>query len=275
MAKHNKKRNVGLLYEQLLRFACTRLVEKEDAVAEKAIDIICNNFKPGSALYQEFRLFNALVHTRVGSRDTAQKIIAESKQACTRHNASQLQKEKSVLIKEINHGLNDRNFYRQRMPGYRTFATVQALLNEWRGGSALGPEEVVRYEKVLEDWLVRDTVQETSIKKEHANPLTLNVMHRKFRSKYQSQMSREQVNLFESFLYGDEKKVIEEVKAIKAKAEKTIDRYFESCDNSVLNSKKTAVQKTVANLDEAADITSVSKALVTSALIKEMEGEDA
>lgn len=271
MAKHNKKRNVGLLYEQLLRFACNKIVEKDNAAAEKAINIICNNFKPGSALYQEFRLFNALVGTKVKSTAVARRIIEESRSACTKHNANQLRKEKSKLIKEINIGLNDRNFYGQRVPDYKTFATVQSLLNEWRGADYLGPEEIVSYEQVLEEWLIREKGVESSIKKEHANPLTLNIMHDKFKTKYADKLSSEQFQVFEHFLQGDEAKVIEEISLIKGKAKTAMKKFFLSCDNRVLNNKRDEVEKAVNNLSESASVESVSKALVVSALVNEME----
>ena len=109
MAKHNKKRNVGLLYEQLMRFASCCILENDQDKARKSVDILCRHFKPGTALYREFRLFNALVDSKVSSKDIARRIIDESKKACLSHDKNQLRKEKSILIKEINHILNDSN----------------------------------------------------------------------------------------------------------------------------------------------------------------------
>ena len=114
MAKHNKKRNVGLLYEQLMRFTSNCIMEKNQPRAKKAIDILCRHFKPGTELYREFRLFNALVDSRVSSRDIARRIIDESKKACMQHDSHRLRKEKSKLIKEINHELACSDFYNQK-----------------------------------------------------------------------------------------------------------------------------------------------------------------
>ena len=75
MAKHNKKRNVGLLYEQLIRHASNCFVEKNKQKAEKTLAILCKNFNKNSELYREFRLFNALINTQVDNKDLALSLI--------------------------------------------------------------------------------------------------------------------------------------------------------------------------------------------------------
>ncbi len=273
MAKHNKKRNVGLLYEQLMRFASNCILENDKDRAKKSVDIICRHFKQGTALYQEFRLFNALVDSRVSSEAVARRIIEESKKACLSHDKNQLRKEKSLLIKEINHSLNSPKFYNQKSDKYKTLATVQALLNEWRGASVLGPAEIVKYEGVLEKWLTRPMLEQSNIKREHANPLTLNIMIDKFKSKYESKMNSEQKSLFESYLLskGD---VADKVAIIKENVEKTMERYFSECDNGVLLEKKEHVKRQISDLKIDDSTESVSKAMVLSSLASEMESRD-
>ena len=274
MAKHNKKRNVGLLYEQLMRFASNCIIESDQPRAKKAVDILCRHFKPGTSLYKEFRLFNALVDSKVSSKDVAIRIIQESRKACLRHDKNQLRKEKSLLIKEINHALDYNDFYNQKSDKYRTLATVQALLNEWRGACALGPAEIVQYETVLEEWLTRTDPQPSDIKKEHANPLTLNIMIEKFKEKYDGKMNAEQRSLFESYLL-NKTDVSEKVLKIKERSKKIMERYFLECENEVLKEKRLVVEKKIKDLESGSDIDTVSKALVLSSLICEMENKDA
>ena len=274
MAKHNKKRNVGLLYEQLMRFASNSILEKNRPRAEKAIDILCQRFKPGTELYKEFRLFNALVDSKVSNSTVARRIIEESKKACLQHDKNQLRKEKSALIKEINHSLGGQDFYNQKSSNYRTHATVQALLNEWRGASTLNPAELVKYEMVLEEWLTRDDVSETSIKKEHANPLTLNIMFNKFKEKYENKMNEEQQSLFESFLHNDSEAIVEKVSAIKNRAKRVIEGYFVTCENKILIEKRSNLESRIDNLPIDSDQSSVSKAMVLSSLLHEMEAKN-
>ena len=42
---HNKKRNVGIIYEQIVIFICNRLLENNKKDAEIATNIIAKHFK--------------------------------------------------------------------------------------------------------------------------------------------------------------------------------------------------------------------------------------
>ena len=105
MANHNKKRNVGLIHEQLVRYVASSLIAKDKKSAARAVNIITKHFRPESELYREFRLFNALVNLPVGSRNLAERVLEESKKSAVTHDANRLRKEKSLLIKDINTGL--------------------------------------------------------------------------------------------------------------------------------------------------------------------------
>ena len=82
MAKvHNKKRNIGIIYEQVIQYICNRLLENDEDVAKKGIAIIKESFKEGTQLNKEYRLFKALVTTKNVSDHLASSIINEAKKA--------------------------------------------------------------------------------------------------------------------------------------------------------------------------------------------------
>lgn len=274
MAKHNKKRNVGLLHEQLIRFASQNLVEGNKGKANLAIDILNNTFKEGTELYKEFRLFNALVHTSVPTKELAQQIISESRLACINHCPHTLRSEKSNLIKEINHSLDSSNFYGRKISQYKVFATVQALLNEWRGAQKLGPEEIVKYENLLESWLVREVDTSGLDKNPDANPLTLKIMIEKFNKKYKTLLNDEQRALLESCLEGDDKMVEVHVENIKRRAKDSLQAFYLTCDNAVLIEKRKLVEKRIMSLTHNTTDETIAKAMMISSLINEMEGSD-
>ena len=102
-SSHNKKRNTGLIYEFLIRTISKALVENDKPQSSKALRIIKQNFKSGTELYKEFRLVNALMKTTVTSESVASSIISEAKMAARSHNINELDREKSILIRNINH----------------------------------------------------------------------------------------------------------------------------------------------------------------------------
>jgi hypothetical protein len=271
MAKHNKKRNVGLIHEQLVRYASERIVECDEDRTQNAISILNNHFKEGSELYKEFRLFNALVHTKVQSSDIARRIILESKAACQNHNSSDLRTEKSLLIKIINHELDEKRFYNRKISEYKVFATVQALLNEWRGSNRLAPDEIVKYESSLEKWLTRDSEIETLTKKSDADPLALKLMIEKFNKKYLAHFNKEQTRLLEYKLLDDNEAVKKHVAEIKQRAEIALSNFYRVCDNDILNRKQTLVENRIYSMKVNASDETVKKALMLSSLIEQLE----
>ena len=132
MSNHNKKRNVGLLYEFLIQTITEALIDNNKKRSGVALKLIKKHFKPGTELHKEFRLVNALVKSTISSEHVAASIMNEAKVAARSHDIEKLDREKSLLIKSINHQLQDDQFYDRTIKEYKTYATVQMLLNSWR-----------------------------------------------------------------------------------------------------------------------------------------------
>lgn len=274
MAKHNKKRNVGLIHEQLVRFASEKIVEGAKDKAEVAIEVLNLHFDKDSQLYKEFRLFNALVHTHASSADIARRIIIESKVACKNHNSAQLRTEKSSLIRSINHRLNDYGFYDKHIKEYRVFATVQALLNEWRGANRLSPDEIVMYESTLENWLTRSRSKETLEQSKKADPLALKIMIEKFNKKYSKRLNKDQSELLEYALSGNITSTKSKIEEMKVAAQKNLAKFYNFCNNEVLLEKRNALESKISSLSVDCEDSTIRKALTLSKLVEELEEND-
>ena len=133
---HNKKRNVGIIYEQIINFVCGRLLEEDKKSAENAVSIVKSHFRPNSQLYKEYKLFKALATTHNVNDQLASSIINEAKKACNKmFNNESLEKEKSSLIRDLNYAFGKGVIFEEKVSNYRTYATIQTLLNEWRNNS--------------------------------------------------------------------------------------------------------------------------------------------
>lgn len=273
MAKHNKKRNVGLIHEQLVRKISESVVGKDQESADKIFKIIESNFDKRSELYKEFRLFNSLVHSRVESKDIAKKIISESKSASKKHDANKIDREKSRLIKDINHNLGEKDLYSTRVESYKVFSTVQALLNEWRGHGNLYPEEIVKYETLLENWLTRDKKKDAPSEKT-GDPLVLKMMIKKFNNKYEGNLNEMQRSLISASLSQDTNKVTDQVKAIKEAGLKKLDEFYSKCTNKFLLEKKDDIFGRISKLEVSSSDKIVEKAMSLANLVEELECED-
>jgi len=186
---HSKKRNSALLYEFLVRKVSSGLVTGNKGESRTALKLIKKYFKPGTEIYKEFRLANALAKTRVTSLNTAAMILNEARSAARKHDEVKLQKEKSCLIGEINR-VFDTNFYEQRVPDYRELATVQVLINDWRAGDNADLTRIAEFEDALLAHLTQphELLQEDA--PSHHDPgtdkLLERVMLKKLNDKYSS-----------------------------------------------------------------------------------------
>ena len=212
---HNKKRNVGIIYEQLCRKVSECIIEGDKEKADVALNILKKHFKKGTELYKEFRLFNSLVKTTVSSDAIATRIIERAQDAASDHNSSKLHREKSHLIKEINHKLDGNSFYHTRVPEYRTYATIQTLLNSWRGGSEnLG--KVAEFEQKICEWLISEKAEEklSEMKTTDVNKLTVKIMHENFNKKYSGEMTSSQQTLVRDFVFTQQSAAQDEITSV-------------------------------------------------------------
>jgi len=274
MTKHNKKRNVGLIHEQLIRYVASSLIARDKKSAEKAIKIITKHFKQDSELFREFRLFNALVNLPVGSHSLAERILTESKRSAMTHNSNQLRKEKSSLIKDINHGLaQSARFYDIKIENYRLYASVQSVLNEWRGVGSLSLTDRAKYEEQIVEHLARPSTQVLKEQFE-ADPLVRKLMYQKFEEKYKEHLSDQQQVVLEAAILGNEHNFSKIICEIKERALVTVNEFKKTCDNNILLEKIDNVKSRIERLSESKSDDTVAKTLHLVHLLEEMEAKN-
>ena len=276
MAKmHNKKRNVGIIYEQIINYLCAKSMENDSESSEKAVNIIKKHFSKGSQLYKEYKLFKALVTTHNVSGHLASSIISEAKKACNHmFNSESLEKEKSNLIKDLNYTFGKGVIFEQKVKDYRMYATVQTLLNEWRD-ELNNFDKVTEYEIILHESLVKKKIDE-KINHEipKVNNLTRKIMKEIFDKKYNSQLNETQKNLIAVYIKDDENSLIESYKAIKSSSKILLENYMTNCNNSILKEKYYDIDNKINSLStHDTSKENLQKFLTISKLKEELQGE--
>lgn len=255
---HNKKRNTGLLYEFLVRNISSALVGDDQRRSATALKILKQHFKPGSVLYKEFRLINALIKTTVSSEAVAASIMQEAKTAARSHDVKQLDREKSLLIRNINHKLNDGVFYDHHVNEYRTYATIQTLLNDWRLPDS-DLERMAEYEDQLVKHLTapKEVIQEQFINEESAGTgrMLVKVMMKKLNEKYSGVLNEAQRAIVKAYAWSstnDEQTTIKQ-KLVEVRDElvKSIVEFTDNNPSEFVNTKLNDVR--VKLLSEALD----------------------
>jgi hypothetical protein len=276
---HNKKRNVGIIYELLLRNISSALVENDKKTAESALKIIENRFDKSKEIYKEFRLFNALAKTTVSDSAIAAAILTEAKQAARRCDSSQLEKEKSFLIKDINHNLKDKSFYHRRVPEYKIYATIHTLLNEWRKKDKSDLSRMIQYESKVAEWLLIEK-NTSDLDSEDVNPdvnnLVVNIMTEKINNKYRGRMNKGQRDLIKSYAFSvssnNNDTIRNSLESIKKETLDSLLEFKQSTENTVLLEKIDLVTGKILleNTEEISD-EKISKFLVVMQLHEEVK----
>lgn len=278
MTKHNKKRNIGIMYELLLRHISNKLIENDKKGAEKATKIIEKRFAKNTELYKEFRLFNALSRTTVQNTEIAAAILTEAKSAARRFDKHKLEKEKSALIRDINYSINDKSFYYRSIADYREMANIHNMINEWQKGDRSDLKSMVILEQKALNTLMTEkkekVISETS--QQDNDALIEKIMTKKLNEKYSS-LSNTQREIIQKYaLYSQNESDHEKLKEFLTKKKKvslkTLNSFSKINENSHLSEKISLVKNKIDQL-EMSDLSdkTVTKFLTLSKLIEEIK----
>ena len=274
--KHNKKRNVGILFSQLSEYISAALVEGREKDAHLALRILKKHFVKGTELHREFRLFRALVTTSVPNPALAVSIIGEARQASRKIDIPKLRQEKSALIKDINYKIAETGFYTRRVVEYKAFATVQTLLNNWRSKDP-DINVVAKFEGSLHEHLLKEkaTMAVNSLSTPDVNRLTVQIMQEKLQEKYGQILSEGQASLLKQYIFAQQENskvgILKSMQEIKGSALKSLNGFEKSCDNSILGEQITSIKKRISGLpQDVVDDSTMSQYLTLMKLIEEL-----
>lgn len=262
MSNHNKKRNVGLLYEFLIQTITEALIDDDKKRSGKALKLIKKHFKPGTELHKEFRLVNALVKSTISSEHVAASIMNEAKIAARSHDIEKLDREKSLLIKSINYQLQDEQFYDRTIKEYKTYATVQMLLNSWRQKNS-DLKQVATFESAILNHLLlpKEEVTGGEISEHSAGSsrLLMKIMMKKLNEKYSGSLTREQRDLIRSYAFSsvnqDNSPIVGKLTEIKETLTNQIDSYVKNNPEqyvvpNLLTLKEKLIQENVSEISD-------------------------
>ena len=279
MAKrsHNKKRNVGIIYEQLVLRLSKAIIENNDKEFRKTKTIIKKHYAKGTELYKEFRLLNSLAITDISDGSLATRVLSESKKAARGIRARRLDLERSWLIKEINHSFGS-DFYRTKISNYKDLATIQRLLDEYRKWNDADPRFLNEYESKVHGILLDSKVTQSlaDMKDPNVNPLILKIMTDKFNSLYSKELSPQQTVILQEWsLNSTNPKLVQMCEAVQTSALTEIRKFQSENNNEVVSKKISTVLLEMSNVSFAnLNDDLISKALIMCRIKEEMTGED-
>jgi len=276
---HNKKRNIGILYELLVKHISSSLIEENQKNIKIATKIIEKHFEKNTEIFKEFRIFNCLYNSNIKSKENISILLNESKKAALKINYKKLEREKSMLIKEINYNI-DRKFYQQHLSNYKLLGNIQLLINEWKKGDSSNLKNIVMFQEGIIDHLLKEkvaknkTLLENKNSDEHKNNLVFSLMTKKINNKYKD-FSSLQKNIIKSYALFNKNKddsLKESLMYIKNQTLIELKNFIDESKNNIIEEKYEIVKNKINNLDfEVIDDKKIVKFLTITKLLEEIK----
>lgn len=269
--------------EFLVQTISHSLVAGDSRRANVALKLIKRHFRPGTELHREYRLITSLVKTTVSSEAVAASIVQEAKAAARAYDLKALDKEKSLLISNINKAIGDENFFDQQVNEYKIYATIQTLVNDWRTPhSDIG--RLAQYEDILVRHLVTEKVAPEDPTLPAENPgtsrLLMKMMMKRLNEKYSGVMTNEQRQLIRAYAFStandDPDSIKKKLQEVRGRLLSEIDAFtVANTENEYVNSKLTEVRgRLEAETLELVNDDTVTRFMLYTKLSDELTGDE-
>jgi hypothetical protein len=208
--KHSKYKNTGILFELLVRQVTADTL---NGINSKAIGIIQKYFVK-SELGKEYKLYETLSKNTSLTEGKANVMIQTLLETSKRLNRNALRREKYNLINEIKKHYNLEDFFKTKLPHYKTFAAFYTLAEIQNTDALVDTNIIVNNKMTLLEHLSTSPIQEKQVEAEvlkefqtydkDTRMLTYRILMEKFNGKYtdlypsQKEILREYINSVDS-----------------------------------------------------------------------------
>lgn len=186
--KHNKKRNTGILYETLIRELTRASARSNKERSVLVLNILKECFNKNTILGQELNLYKTLNEKCGHQKETAEKILIETKKRHVALDKKKLFKEQSNVIKQINYKLGN-TMFENFVPNFKNYATIYQILH-----GAPGVKQQVKLEEAVISEMI-EIPKEKENKYKSIDKLAFNTFLDKFNDKYDGKLLKEQKQL--------------------------------------------------------------------------------
>ena len=128
---HNKRANLGLIFEYLLQEIVESIVHKNYNKKNKLINIVTKYFYKNPLLKEEFAVFTALLNGDYPDKDEARKYLVECLKIVEslKDNIQERKEVKQKLLEEIYSVVDKNTFFEHNIKNYTVYSTINLILD--------------------------------------------------------------------------------------------------------------------------------------------------
>jgi len=201
--KHSKYKNTGILFELLVRQVTADTLNGDQS---PALNII-KEFFVKSELGKELKLYETLTKSKKINESRSNLLVQTLLESSKKLNRKTLKREKYNLINEIKKHYNLDEFFKTKLPNYKTQAAFYTLIEAQSSIEMINPDQIVANKYSILEHLTLGPVNPEKVKDEvlqefqtydkDVRMLTYKILLEKFNGKY-------------SDLYTSQKEVLKE-----------------------------------------------------------------
>jgi len=202
--KHSKIKNTGILFELLVRQITADTLSGKES---KAINILKKYFVK-SELGKEYKLYETLSKHRNLTESKAEIVINSVIETSKNLNRGAIKRQKYNLIKEISSHYNIEDFFKTKLPNYKTHASLYTLL-ELYNTNTNNPDQLIENKINILESLTSKSIDKQKVKEDvlvefqsydkDLRTLAYRVLLEKFNEKYSS-LNKDQKIILKEFV---------------------------------------------------------------------------
>jgi hypothetical protein len=260
--KHSKYKNTGIIFELLVRQITSDTLSNKDS---KAVDILKKHFVK-TELGKEYKLYETLLKHTSLSEGKAESIISTIFESAKYLNQSVLKRQKYNLIKEIKTHYDIDEFFKTKLPNYKTQASIYILLENYTQNIPPNINQVINNKLTLLEYLTSSSINKENVISEvleefkqqdkDVQILTYKILLDKFNTKY-GHLNENQKSVLKEFIESTDSTVklknFYNQKIVEIKSE--INKSLKLVSDKVTKIKLTEVVNYLVELDKMTNIT--------------------
>ena len=203
--KHSKYKNTGILFELLVRQVTADTLNGGQS---PALNII-KKFFVKSELGRELKLYETLTKSKKLNETRSNLLVQTLLESANKLNRKTLKREKYNLINEIKKHYNLDEFFKTKLPNYKTQAAFYTLTEAQQSSELISPDQIVSNKYTILEHLTLGPVDQEKVKDEvlqefqtydkDVRMLTYKILLEKFNGKY-SDLHESQKEVLKEFI---------------------------------------------------------------------------
>jgi hypothetical protein len=203
--KHSKYKNTGILFELLVRQVTADTLNGGQS---PALNII-KKFFVKSELGKELKLYESLTKSKKLNETRSNLLTQTLLESANKLNRKTLKREKYNLINEIKKHYNLDEFFKTKLPNYKTQAAFYTLIEAQNSSDLINPDQIVSNKYTILEHLTLGPIDQEKVKDEviqefqtydkDVRMLTYKILLEKFNGKY-SDLHESQKEVLKEFI---------------------------------------------------------------------------